>query len=218
VRRGAVCGTGGAAAHAAPAATATPPTPAAPTAGATATVPQGDAAADPALQEIAKVREGLVDAFNRKDVDKLLSYLHPDVVVTWQNSEVSKGREAVKAYYSRMMIGEDRVVDSINAAPVIDGRNVVGDTSISFGHMNDTFRLRDGMEFRLDSRFSAWLTRENGQWLVHGFHLSGNIFENQIQATIVKKASMWAGVIGLLVGLVAGALVGRMMRRKAAAG
>jgi hypothetical protein len=59
---------------------------------ATATAPGAEAA----LKEIGDLRAGLVDAFNKRDIDKLLSYLHPDVVVTWQNSEISKGREASK--------------------------------------------------------------------------------------------------------------------------
>lgn len=187
----------------------------APTAQASATVPTGEAGAeDPALKEINALREGLVDAFNKKDVDRMLTYLHPDVVVTWQNSEVSKGREAVRAYYTRMMVGDNRIVESLTAAPAIDGRSIHGDTSISYGHMNDTFKLRDGLEFHLDSRFSAWLTREDGHWLVRGFHASGNIFDNDIQKTIVRKASTWTGGIGLLVGLGIGALIGRMLRRK----
>ncbi len=169
---------------------------------------------DPSLQEIATLREGLVDAFNKKDIDNLLTYLSPDVVVTWQNGEVSKGPAEVKAFYNRMMVGDGAVVDSVSAAPVVEGRALNGDTSISYGRMNDTFKLKDGMEFHLDSRFSAWLVRDNGHWLVRGFHVSANVFDNEIQKTYVRKASLWTGIGAGIGGLVVGWVVARLAGRR----
>jgi ketosteroid isomerase-like protein len=170
--------------------------------------------ADPSLQEINTLREGLVDAFNKKDIDKLLTYLSPDVVVTWQNGEVSKGPDQVKAFYNRMMVGDSAVVDSISAAPEVEGRALSGDTSISYGHMNDTFKLKDGMEFHLDSRFSAWLVRDSGRWLVCGFHVSANVFDNEIQRTYVRKSSLWTGIAAGVGGLVLGWIIARLAGRK----
>ena len=174
-------------------------------------------AADAALAQIAELRTGLLDAFNKKDVDKLLTFLHPEVVVTWQNGEVSKGRAGVKEYYDRMMTGPNAIVESVTAAPEVEGRSVNGDTSISFGKMNDTFKLKDGMEFHLNSRFSAWLVRENGVWLVRGFHLSANVFDNEIQTTIIHKAMLWTGLGAGLGGLILGFVVARMLRKPAKA-
>src|SRR4051812_14181811 len=98
----------------------------------TAAQAAGPAPAAPAATSdtagIDQLREGLAEAFSKKDVDKMLTYLHPDVVVTWQNGEVSKGRDGVKAYYNRMMVGNDAVCDSVSAHPVVEGRNVNGDT------------------------------------------------------------------------------------------
>ena len=186
---------------------AAPPTATAPSANAAATAPD-----EKSLQEINDLRAGLVDAFNKKDVDKMVSYLHPDIVVTWQNAEVSKGRDAVKAFYTRMMVGDNRVCDSVTAAPVVEGRQLLGDTSISYGHMNDTFKLTNGMEFHPDSRFSAWLVRENGQWLVRGFHLSGNLFDNDIQKIYVRKTATWAALAAGVGGLIIGWLIARGTR------
>ena len=47
-------------------------------------------AEDPAHAELRALRDALVDAVNKKDVDALLRHLHPDVVVTWLNAEVSR--------------------------------------------------------------------------------------------------------------------------------
>jgi ketosteroid isomerase-like protein len=175
------------------------------------------AATDPALARIAELRAGLLDAYNKKDVDKLLTYLHPDVVVTWQNGEVSKGRQGVKEYYTRMMTGPDAIVDTATADPEVEGRSINGDTSISYGKMNDSFKLKDGSEFHLNSRFSAWLVRDNSQWLVRGFHVSANVFDNEIQTALIHKAIHWTALIVGVVGLLVGLLIGSMMRKPAKA-
>jgi ketosteroid isomerase-like protein len=181
----------------------------------TATEPAKIATTDPAIAEIDQMRQGLVEAFDKKDVDKLLSYLHPQIVVTWQNGEVSKGRDEVKAYYTRMMVGDNRIVESVEASPVVEGRSLMGDTSISYGHMNDTFKLKDGSEFHLDSRFSAWLVREDGHWLLRGFHLSANVFDNDIQKMVVKKTATWTGIGAGAAGLLLGLILARAFRGRA---
>jgi hypothetical protein len=113
-----------------------------------------------------------------------------------------------------MMTGDGAIVASVSADPVIEGRALNGDTSISYGHMNDTFDLKNGMKLHFDSRFSAWLVRDNGRWLVRGFHLSANVFDNDVQKTYVQKASMWTGIGAGAVGLAIGWIIARVMGRR----
>jgi len=40
---------------------------------------------DPAHNELRALRDDVLDAFNKKDLDRLLGHVHPNVVVTWQN-------------------------------------------------------------------------------------------------------------------------------------
>src|SRR5262245_11063647 len=78
-------------------------------------------------QAITRLREGLVDSFNHDDIDRLLTYLDTNAVVTWQNGEVCEGTEAVKAYYERMMKGNHPVVRKVTADPKVIGRHIQGD-------------------------------------------------------------------------------------------
>src|SRR5689334_21757485 len=107
------------------------------------------------LQAINHLRTELVDAFNKGDDDRLLSHLDPDVVVTWQNGEVCRGPQAVRAYYNKMMTGPDKRVEKVSADPKVDDRHVYGDWAVSWGKMNDHFVLTDGSQLALDSRFTA---------------------------------------------------------------
>ena len=68
---------------------------------------------DEAGAAITKLREGLVASFKTGDIDGIITHLDKDVVVTWQNGEVCRGPEAVKAYHTRMMTGDKRIVREV---------------------------------------------------------------------------------------------------------
>ena len=165
--------------------------------------------------EIKELRDNLIDAFNKREVDRMLSYLHPDIIVTWQNAEVSHGREGVRKYYEKMMVGPDSVVVELRTNPVVEGRKMYGDTSVSYGAMNDWFKLRDGTEVNLNSRFSAHLAKQpDGKWLVTGFHASSNSFDGEVHRLYARKAGTAAGAAGAVGGLVLGTVVGVALGRR----
>ncbi len=164
-------------------------------------------------QAITRLREGLVDSFNRNDIDRLLTYLDTNAVVTWQNGEVCEGTGAVKAYYERMMKGDHPVVSKVTADPKVLGRHFQGDWAISWGNLNDRFVLTDGRELPLNSRFTATIARRSDRWLVTAFHASVNAFDNPVMSLAAKKVSMFAGIAGLVAGLLGGVIAMRLLRR-----
>jgi ketosteroid isomerase-like protein len=165
---------------------------------------------------ITTLREGLVDSFVKADIDRLLTFLDPEVVVTWQNAEVCRGPDAVRTYYQRMMSGPDRVVREVKAAPEIIGRNVYGDWAISWGNLRDHFVLTDGSDLPLNTVFTATIARRGDRWLVRGFHASVNAFENPVMELAIKKTAMRIGLSALVVGLLVGFILSRMLRPKPA--
>jgi ketosteroid isomerase-like protein len=169
--------------------------------------------ADP-LAAINRLRTEMVDAFNKGDVDRLLSHVDPDVVATWQNGEVCRGPAAVRAYYDKMMTGPNHIVAKLTANPVVDDRHVYGDWAVSWGNMHDEYTLNDGTSFKFDSRFTATIARRGEEWKVTSFHASVNAFDNPILKIAAKKAGMWAGVGGAVVGALGGALLGLMIARR----
>src|SRR4051812_35595160 len=158
-------------------------------------------AIDPAVDKaITHLREGLVDSFNRGDIDGLLTFLDTNAIVTWQNGEVCEGTAAVKAYYERMMKGDKPIVKKVTAEPKVLGRHVQGDGNwaLSWGNLNDQFELTDGRKLDMDSRFTATIARRGDRWLVSAFHVSVNAFENPVMMLAVKKVAIGAGIGGLL--------------------
>jgi ketosteroid isomerase-like protein len=171
------------------------------------------------LKAISLLRGELVDAFNKGDIDRLLSHLDPDAVVTWQNGEVCRGPAAVRAYYNKMMTSPDHIVTSLSVSPVVDDRHVYGDWAVSWGNLHDEYTLKDGTNFRFDSRFTATIARRGEEWKITSFHASVNAFDNPILGIAAKKSGMWGGIAGGVVGLVVGALAALVLkRRKSTAG
>jgi len=165
--------------------------------------------------ELKVLREGMVSAFKKRDFETLLTFVTSDIIVTWQNGEVTKGKDELRAYNERMLVGPTSVVSEVDGDPEIQGRKFFDDHVISVGNMRDSFTLRaTGEKLPLNSRFSALVVKENGRYLLSGLHLSVNAFDNPILAGAVgiyKSLAWGVGLVGLLVGF----LVGRRSRKKA---
>ncbi len=169
-------------------------------------------AADEAAAGIDKLREGLVGSFTKGDIDGLLHYLDEDVVVTWQNGELCRGREAVRAFYNRMMLGDERIVREIKSAPKIIGRKLSGDWAVSWGNLHDHFVLNDGSDLPFNSVFTATTAKHGDRWLVTAFHVSANVFENPVLSLATRKVALWVGVAGAVLGIVIGVVIARRRR------
>ena len=162
---------------------------------------------------ITRLREGLIDSFNHQDIDRLLTYLDTNAVVTWQNGEVCEGAGAIKAYYERMMKGDHPVVAKVTCDPEVLGRHYQGDWAISWGNLNDNFVLSDGRVLPLHSHFTATIVHRGDKWLVAAFHVSVNAFDNPVMSLAVKKVSLLTGLTGLAAGFLGGLIVTRLLRR-----
>jgi hypothetical protein len=176
--------------------------------------PQAAAPEDPAHNELRAVRDGLLDAMAKGDIDRQLTYLHPNVVVTWHNAEVSRRREGVRTYLDRMLQGPNKVVASYSAEVTADELSILygGVTAISWGSAVEHFKLASGLNFDLPARWSATLVKEDGKWLIANLHASDDLFDNPM-LNAAKRTAYWAGGACLAVGLIVGMFVSRKRKR-----
>jgi hypothetical protein len=176
-------------------------------------------AENPAHQELRQLRDGLLDAMNKGDIEGTLKFLHTNCVITWHNAEVSRGHEGVREYFNRVMTGPDKIVESFNCSLKVDELTILyggsDNMGICFGSSDEHFKLANGKNLDVKGRWTATLVKENGHWLVASLHVSTNLFDNVILDMVKKTAMMSAGIC-LVAGLVIGWLMGR--RRKQNAG
>ena len=169
---------------------------------------------DPAHNELRAVRDGLLAGMNSGDVEAQLPFLHPNVVVTWHNAAVSRGREGVRKYLDGMLKGPSKVVEKFGADVTVDELSILhgDDTAIAFGSARERFTLAGGRQFDFTGRWSATLVKDGGKWLVASLHTSDNIFDNPL-LNAAAKSLPWVGGGALLVGALGGWLLGRRGRR-----
>lgn len=186
--------------------TATPPATAAQTA---------PADAETLHQELRVLRDTMQAALNRRDLDTLLDNLTDDVVFTTMNGDRVRGKEAVRAYYGKMLGGSGAVVKSIDVHFEADAlSHLYGDTAVSFGHSRDRYELAGGEVWEVSPQWSATLVRQDGRWRIAQFHYSVNMLDNPVLAA-QRKLLLGGGAAAALAALALGFALGRRGRRKA---
>lgn len=177
-------------------------------------------ATDQSTAGLDHLRAALKDAYIKGDVDAMMRYLHPDVVIIFPDGSILKGPEAFRQYYMRMMTAPDRRVVSYSANPEVESRTVHNDVGLSYGNMNDSYVLNDGRRFTLNSRFTITVFKTpNGPtdtdgWMIRSFHSSTDAFDNPV-LTLVAHSIFWrAGFGGLVIGIVLSLIVGILLGRR----
>ncbi len=166
-------------------------------------------------QALIKIFREIEASINAQDVDRMVAQMAPDATVTWLNGEVSRGHAEIKAYYQRMVKGEQRILDrylttaKIGASAHFFGH---GEVAVADGTMVDEFFPVARGPFTLNSNWTSTSAKIDGQWKVVSMHLSSNVFTNSLIAE-AKDAIWWAAAGAGIAGLVLGWLIGRMRRR-----
>ena len=188
------------------------PAPTAPAPAATAQTPlEVRAAENPNHEQLRVLRDGITDAMNKKDVNGILTYLHPTVVFTTMNGDVARGHQGIRDYYAKMMSGPNRVVDSVIVkfnAEDLTSLYLNDSMGVCVGSTQDVYTLKGGQRMDINARWTATLIKEEGKWLVTAIHYSTNMFDNPI-LTAVQKTMMMVGMGCAVVGLLLGMMIGR---------
>lgn len=181
------------------------------------TATAADAQIEATHNALRAMRDGLMDAVNKGDIDRELTYLTTNVVVTWHDATVSRGRGGVRDYYNRMVNGPNKVVADFHATINVDELTILyGDsTGIAFGSSLEHFKLVSGKSFDLKGRWTATMVKQDGRWLVAALHVSTNIFDN-VMLDMMKQYAIRATCIAFVVGIVLGWFIGRIRRKSAA--
>ncbi len=174
-----------------------------------------DAHADDRAALIKVFRE-IEASINAQDVDRMVAQMHPSATVTWLNGEVSRGHDEIKAYYHRMVKGENRILDKYTTAAKLSApARFFGkgeEVAVADGATEDDFFPVARGPFHLSSRWTSTSAKIDGQWKVVALHLSSNVFTNPLIEE-AKRAIWYVGAGGALGGLLLGWLIGRMRKR-----
>ena len=167
--------------------------------------------------QLRALREEFIEAVNAKNYDALIALLHPEVILTAQdgkNLSLIRRQDGVRKYLDRLLVAPGHGVDSMKLNPTVDDLSVLyhDDTAVAFGSSLDHYKLTNGAEFDLRTRWSVTVVKEGEKWLLANIHVSTNLFDNPVLATVSRMAiwlSIGSGFVFLVVGLFAGRLRSR---------
>jgi ketosteroid isomerase-like protein len=178
-------------------------------------------------EELRRLRDQLLAAWQRRDIEGVLAHVDPDIVVTWQNGEVNRGPDAIRRFYKEMLEGEGSILANLESTLTVDDLSILHgpDTAIAFGSIHDAFTFKRplastaaigaGKTLALTSRWTATVVRTAGEWKLASYHVSANVFSNPVQDLAVKAAGRLGSIVGFLIGVIVALLIAWALRRRA---
>jgi len=166
-------------------------------------------------QALLKVFREIEAGINDQNVDRMVAQMHRQATVTWLNGEISRGHDEIKAYYHRMVKGDQRYINKYLTAAKVDAPARFygnGDVAVADGSMEDEFFPVSRAAFKLSSRWTSTSVKFDGEWKVVDMHLSSNVFTNSLIAE-AKDMIVHAAIAAALSGILVGWLLGRARRR-----
>lgn len=172
------------------------------------------AAADPETvhNELRALRDSILKAWEKRDIDAMLLHADPDIIVTWQNGEISRGPAAIKKFYQDLFEANGGIIADMKTSLEVDALATLHgtDTAIASGTAHDVISFRKslatsvigaGDTLELDSRWTATTVRKNGEWKLASYHVSANVFANPVMALAVKSTRRIAIAGGFVAGV-----------------
>lgn len=155
-------------------------------------------------------------ALNARNLDAAAPLLDPGLTLITVDNQKLVGLDAVKKYYAGLFEGPSAMLTKMEVKPVADDlTRFISDTSgVVYGVSDDTYTFRDGDVRTMKTRWSAVVQKEGDAWKLVNVHFSSNLLDNPMldaAKASVTKAALLAGLVGLVVG----ALLMALLRRRA---
>lgn len=170
--------------------------------------------ASPSLPDVQKLTEALASALNGSDPGAAVSFFHPDCLVTWADTETSRGHDGLRAFHRAMLGGPVKRVERFACEVRVDDAVQLfagGQAALAAGGFNERFQRPGGRKLDLQGRWSAVLVPSGDRWLIANLHVSTDPFNNSV-LNMARQAGWVVGVVSLLVGAGIGWLLGRKKR------
>jgi ketosteroid isomerase-like protein len=147
------------------------------------------------------LQEKVVDALNKRDCKALASYGTREFAVTTIDQTRLYTSSDMENYFNKVFKSPDSVVTALKITTEADiqTRFIDADNACCYGETHDFFTMKDGQMVPIDSRWTAMLHKENGEWKIAALHAGVNFKDNAVLTRTENAAKL-----ALLVGFAAG--------------
>jgi ketosteroid isomerase-like protein len=153
------------------------------------------------------------EAANQGKPDLLKPYLDPDFTSVMVTGDEVDGVASLDAYWAKIqkLIGQDgRYRVQVH---LVDHALISGDMAVAHGTSSDEVAAH-GKEYKFEGRWTAVCRRRDGQWKVLRIHGSMDPVSNPFVLAAVNGASLLAGAVAGIVGLLLGWILHMLLARR----
>ena len=167
-------------------------------------------------EELRELINGLEEAVNSEQYDKLHQYLHKNLRITMSNQEVLSSHEDVDRFFN-YWFGPNGFLKRVEMKLEADTlTELYADKTIGIvrGSGEENTYLSDNRFFPMKTRWTATVIKDvDGKWRLLTLHMGVDFLDNPI-LSVAKESGKYMATIGALLGLLFGLLTGFVLWRK----
>lgn len=155
------------------------------------------------------------EALNKRNFDAIAPSLHPNLTIITVDARKHVGVDAFKKYFLGLFEGPEALLADFTARPEADDLTffVEGNTGLTYGTSQETYRFKDGDVRTMSTRWSAVTRKDDGVWKLVSVQFSANVVDNPV-LDAAKGFARNLGLAGLVLGLVVGIAGMWLVRRR----
>jgi uncharacterized protein (TIGR02246 family) len=168
-------------------------------------------------EELRALLRTIAQAISARDFQALASVLDREFSVTTVDQKRFTSLDTFRAHWEGLFKGDRALVRKVTIKPTADEltRFLAPDVGLSSGISEDTWEFTDGDVRVMKVRWTAVVHKVDGRWKLASAHVGTDLLDNPVVAAAKQglwKLGGWVGGGGLVVGALAGLLVGRRRR------
>jgi ketosteroid isomerase-like protein len=167
-------------------------------------------------QELRGVLKQVESAINSGNYDAMLPVLSENLRITPINQEFLSNRKEVSTYFNKWF-GKGGYLKKLEISFTPDALTELSSDKtwgLVWGKGKEDYILADGRKFELQTRWTAVAVKEaDGHWRIRSIHVGTNFLDNPI-LSMAENSAKYAGIGGLVIGLLAGFGLAWLLRRR----
>lgn len=148
-------------------------------------------------EQLRQLLQTAREAVNNDQPELLQPYLHKDYVITVMNQEVVTEEKPLKQLFHEWFKKPDAIIKSLHIEPEASILTNIydGHFGVCYGTSADTYELSDGRKFTFDSKWTATVIKEDGQWKLIALHVGVDPIDNPLIDTYRRGLGLGGVVI-----------------------
>lgn len=165
-------------------------------------------------EALRALKADLLETVNAQDFARLSTLTNTPFSATVVTQDHFTSLDDAKAFFDGLFTRKLLRMESIAFEAEADALSTIytGTVAVTTGSTVETYTLADGRSFDIDGRWTALSVEEDDGWKLAAFHEGTNFLDNPVlnalKARVIRISAM-VGAAGLVLGLIAGWLLGR---------